>query len=75
MNRSCGSIWIASVAEILGVPISDTFQALQSYLGGFYINDFNLYGRTFRVVMQAEAEFRQTPEDLQRFTSAAPVAR
>jgi HAE1 family hydrophobic/amphiphilic exporter-1 len=53
--------------KILGVPIADTFQALQSYLGGFYINDFNLYGRTFRVVMQAEARFRQTPEDLQRF--------
>jgi hydrophobe/amphiphile efflux-1 (HAE1) family protein len=53
--------------KILGVPINDAFQALQTYLGGLYINDFNLYGRTFRVVMQAEAEFRQTPEDLERF--------
>ncbi len=53
--------------KILGVPIADAFQALQTYLGGLYINDFNLYGRTFRVVMQAEAEFRQTPEDLERF--------
>jgi multidrug efflux pump subunit AcrB len=53
--------------EILGVPIADAFQALQTYLGGLYINDFNLYGRTFRVVMQAEAQFRQTPEDLRRF--------
>src|SRR5262249_20846905 len=33
--------------KILGVPIADAFQALQTYLGGFYINDFNLYGRTF----------------------------
>ena len=54
-------------AKILGVPIVDLFQALQTYLGGFYINDFNLYGRTFRVLMQAESQFRQTPEDLQRF--------
>ena len=53
--------------KILGVPIADAFQALQTYLGGLYINDFNLYGRTFRVVMQAEAQFRQTPEDLERF--------
>jgi hydrophobe/amphiphile efflux-1 (HAE1) family protein len=53
--------------KILGVPIADAFHALQTYLGGLYINDFNLYGRTFRVVMQAEAEFRQTPEDLERF--------
>jgi hydrophobe/amphiphile efflux-1 (HAE1) family protein len=53
--------------KILGVPIAEAFQALQAYLGGLYINDFNLYGRTFRVVMQAEAAFRQTPEDLQRF--------
>jgi hydrophobe/amphiphile efflux-1 (HAE1) family protein len=51
----------------LGVPISDVFQALQTYLGGVYINDFNLYGRTYRVMMQAEADFRQKPEDIARF--------
>jgi multidrug efflux pump subunit AcrB len=54
-------------AMILGVPINDAFQALQTYLGGLYLNDFNLYGRTFRVLMQAESQFRQTPEDLERF--------
>jgi multidrug efflux pump len=53
--------------KILGVPVADAFQALQTYLGGLYLNDFNLYGRTFRVVMQAESQFRQTPEDLDRF--------
>jgi multidrug efflux pump len=53
--------------KILGVPINDAFQALQTYLGGLYLNDFNLYGRTFRVVMQAESQFRQRPEDLERF--------
>ena len=40
-------------SKILGVPVADAFQALQTYLGGLYLNDFNLYGRTFRVVMQA----------------------
>jgi len=53
--------------KTLGVPISDVFQALQTYLGGLYINDFNLYGRTYRVMMQAEAEFRQDPKDISRF--------
>jgi hydrophobe/amphiphile efflux-1 (HAE1) family protein len=53
--------------KILGVPISDVFTALQTYLGGLYLNDFNLYGRTFRVLMQAEPEYRQKPEDLERF--------
>ena len=53
--------------KILGVPISDVFTALQTYLGGLYLNDFNPYGRTFRVLMQAEPEYRQKPEDLERF--------
>ncbi|HEY6642511.1 multidrug efflux RND transporter permease subunit [Povalibacter sp.] len=48
----------------LGVPISDVFDALQSTMGSLYVNDFNVYGRTFRVQMQAEASFRNDPEDL-----------
>ena len=54
-------------AKILGVPIKMPFKLCRHILGGLYLNDFNLYGRTFRVVMQAESEFRQTPEDLARF--------
>jgi len=53
-------------AMALGVPISDVFDALQSTMSALYVNDFNLYGRTFRVQMQAEAPFRNDPEDLGR---------
>jgi len=51
-------------ALALGVPVDDVFEALQSTMGSLYVNDFNVYGRTFRVQMQAEAPFRNDPEDL-----------
>jgi multidrug efflux pump subunit AcrB len=53
-------------ALALGVPINEVFDALQSTMSALYVNDFNLYGRTFRVQMQAEAPFRNDPEDLGR---------
>jgi len=49
-------------AKTLGVPISDIFSTLQTFLGGSYINDFNLYGRTFRVTAQADSYARLTPD-------------
>jgi hydrophobe/amphiphile efflux-1 (HAE1) family protein len=49
-------------ARELGIPISDIFDALQTYLGGNYINDFNLFGRTFRVTAEAEASARTLPD-------------
>nr|WP_321258230.1 multidrug efflux RND transporter permease subunit [uncultured Pseudodesulfovibrio sp.] len=51
----------------LGVPISDVFQTLQTYLGGYYINDFNQYGRTYRVMAQAESKYRTKIDDLDQF--------
>jgi HAE1 family hydrophobic/amphiphilic exporter-1/multidrug efflux pump len=48
----------------LGVPIGDIFDALQSTMGALYVNDFNKFGRTYRVQMQAEPQFRVHPEDL-----------
>jgi hydrophobe/amphiphile efflux-1 (HAE1) family protein len=51
-------------ALALGVPVSEVFDALQSTMSALYVNDFNLYGRTFRVQMQAEAPFRNDPNDL-----------
>ena len=42
-------------AKTLGIPISDIFSSLQTFFGGSYINDFNLYGRTYRVTAQAES--------------------
>ena len=51
-------------ADMLGVPPSRVFEALQVYLGSAYINDFNLLGRTFRVTAQAEAAARDDPSDI-----------
>jgi hydrophobe/amphiphile efflux-1 (HAE1) family protein len=51
----------------LGVPLPDVFTALQTYLGGVYVNDFNLFGRTYRVMVQALPEFRSRPQDIERF--------
>ena len=49
-------------AKSLGVPISEIFGTLQMFLGGTYINDFNLFGRTFRVTAEAEGSARTVPE-------------
>jgi len=51
-------------ALALGVPVTDIFDALQSTMGALYVNDFNKSGRTFRVQIQAESQFRSRPEDL-----------
>ena len=54
-------------AKQQNVAVTDVFQALQVYLGGLYINDFNYLGRTWRVVAQADAPFRATAQDVARF--------
>jgi HAE1 family hydrophobic/amphiphilic exporter-1 len=51
-------------ARKLGVPIDQAFQALAACLGGTYVNDFNRFGRLFRVYVQAEADYRRKPEDI-----------
>ena len=48
----------------LGIPVTDVFDALQGTMGSLYVNDFNKFGRTFRVQIQAEAAYRLKPEDL-----------
>jgi HAE1 family hydrophobic/amphiphilic exporter-1 len=53
-------------AQVLGVKISDIFSALQSTLGSFYINDFNVFGRTWQVNVQAETAFRNQIDDINR---------
>ena len=50
----------------VGVNLADVFFTLQTFLGSYYVNDFNLYGRTFRVEAQAEAGARARPEDIDR---------
>ncbi|MFZ4762433.1 MAG: efflux RND transporter permease subunit [Alphaproteobacteria bacterium] len=53
-------------AKQLGVKITDIFDAMQIYLGSSYVNDFNLFGRTYRVLVQADAPFRAHAEDISR---------
>jgi len=48
----------------LNVRIEDIYATLQSTMGSYYVNDFNRNGRTYRVQLQAEAEYRMKPEDL-----------
>lgn len=54
-------------AKQLGVPLPSIYQTIQTYLGSRYINDFTLYGRTFRVVAQADTSFRTSIEDLEEY--------
>jgi HAE1 family hydrophobic/amphiphilic exporter-1 len=51
----------------LGVPLSIVFSTLGTYLGGYYINDFTLYNRTFRVMAQADTSFRNDISALNRY--------
>ena len=53
-------------AQVLGVKIDDIFNALQSTLGGYYVNDFNLFGRTWQVNVQAETPYRKSIDDIYR---------
>ena len=54
------------LAKSMQVALSDIFDTLQIYLGSLYVNDFNLLGRTYQVVAQADARFRAEPEDIAR---------
>lgn len=47
-----------------GVPVADIYATLQSTMGSLYVNDFNKSGRTYRVQLQAEPQYRMKPEDL-----------
>jgi hydrophobe/amphiphile efflux-1 (HAE1) family protein len=51
-------------AQLLGISMPDVFNALQIYVGSVYVNDFNLFGRTFRVQAQADAPYRLEARDV-----------
>ncbi|MBV8456802.1 MAG: efflux RND transporter permease subunit, partial [Acetobacteraceae bacterium] len=53
-------------AKLLGLNLTDVFNSMQIYLGSLYVNDFNLFGRTFRVTMQAGRDARADPAALPR---------
>src|SRR5262249_14731700 len=64
-------------AKMLGIPLDNVFDALQTYLGSVYVNDFNMFGRTYQVTAQAAGAFRNDPRDILRLkvrnTSGAMV--
>jgi hypothetical protein len=54
-------------ARTLGVPVDSVFQTLQAYLSGLYVNDFVKFGRVYKVFLQAEPEYTNTPDDIGKF--------
>lgn len=50
--------------KTLGIPLDGVFSSLQAYLGGIYVNDLTLFGRSYQVKVQAEPEYRMKPEDI-----------
>jgi hydrophobe/amphiphile efflux-1 (HAE1) family protein len=58
--------------KTLGVSLSQVFQTLQTMLSTLYVNDFNLYGRTYRVQLEAQSRFREKPEDIGRLYVRGP---
>jgi multidrug efflux pump len=55
-----------AAAKARGVNLADLFSTMQAFLSTLYINDFNMFGKTFRVQAEAQAPFRQTPSDIGR---------
>lgn len=54
-------------AKMLDVPLDNIFSTMQIYLGSLFVNDINLFGRTYRVTAQADTQYRDDPEDIYRF--------
>ena len=52
--------------KTMDIPLSNVFETLQAYLGSTYVNDFNKFGRTFQVNVQAEQDFRLSPNDIRK---------
>lgn len=50
--------------KALDIPIADVYNTLQTYMGGRYVNDFNLFERSYRVYVQADEQFRNNPDDI-----------
>jgi multidrug efflux pump len=51
-------------AKAQGISLTEVFDTLQTYLGSVYVNDFNTFGRVYRVMVQADSQHRQRPEDI-----------
>src|SRR5581483_7866044 len=59
--------------KTLGIPLGSVFNTLQANLGSVYVNDFNRFGRTYPVRVQAQPDFRITPDDINRLEVRNPT--
>jgi hydrophobe/amphiphile efflux-1 (HAE1) family protein len=57
---------------VLGIPVNQAFTAMQINLGGYFVNQFNKFGRTWRVYVQAESQHRRNPEDIGKIHLRSP---
>ncbi len=55
-------------AQMLRVPVGNIFEAMRIYMGSAYVNDFNMFGRTYRVTAQADGSFRLDPDNVNRLS-------
>lgn len=55
-----------SRAKTMGLNVDSVFESLQAFLGSLYVNDFNKYGRIYRVQLQAESAYRASPDDIRK---------
>jgi multidrug efflux pump len=62
-------------AKTYGIPLNDVFDTLQVYLGSLYVNDFNRFGRTYQVNVQAESSYRLQPEDISHLRTRNTAGR
>ena len=53
-------------AQMLKVPVTNIFEAMRVYMGSAYVNDFNMFGRTYRVTAQADGDYRLDPESVSK---------
>jgi hydrophobe/amphiphile efflux-1 (HAE1) family protein len=53
--------------QTLGIPVTDAYNTLQTFLGGLYVNDFNRFSHTWQVLVEAEPQYRARPSDIDRF--------
>lgn len=51
-------------AKLLGLRVNDIFRTLQMFLGGYQVNDFNLFGKTYKVMIQADEQYRANPDQI-----------
>lgn len=62
-------------AKAQGVPLANVFETMQINLGSLYVNDFNRFGRTYQVIAQADAEFRNKPDDILKLKTRNAVGQ